>query len=52
MIMFVSIYHRLINFIDTKAKCHPKNRPIKGLSAGFFQPGDTFGHVGIFDPAL
>ncbi len=28
-----SIIHWLINYIDSKAKCHPKNWPVKGLGS-------------------
>ncbi len=32
---FLTCYHRLINYIDTKAKCcHLKNWPVKGLCGG------------------
>ncbi len=48
--------HRIINKIDTKAKCrHLKNWPVKGLCARCLKSlwtGDTASHIGIFDPAL
>ncbi len=46
--MMVTLYHGLINYVDTKAKC-------RHLLAGVYQrlkTGDTVNHVGIFNPAL
>ncbi len=44
--------HGLVNYIDTKAKY----RHLKNFTCGSvylsLQTGDTFSHVGIFDPAL
>jgi len=54
---FIHTEHGLINYIDTKAKCHNLQKLTckRDFAAGVYQSlwiGDTVSYVGIFDPAL
>ncbi len=56
-LQFVHMYHGLMNYIDTKAKCRHKKLTCKGTLRQVFirvyrLENGSVSHVGIFDPAL